>query len=1071
MARSIFDALLKEPERMGARTQSIKPQGTLANPGSASPLGPTLSMKTGAFLHPLLQAAKDKFPKDNPRGRWLGEMLLGDSPQRTGRVAEGIPDQYFHYNRGSRSNVSPQIMDLAAALPIASTLKLAKAAAVPAAMATGAGLLGRAVKGKNFAPTSTDDIGAALLGQSLQTTGDLNKAMVGGDAGAAALARIGNTAPQQAMELAEQMESAGRSRDEIWAATADLGYPVFRGPDGKLKFEIDDSAMAWDDDQYKRFRRMREGSEMPLKDAMTHPELYDAYPEMRDTTLFRGKSQEEGGSAAPYGYEYIRANTGFQGPQADKPDMLSVLGHESQHLIQGGADNFARGGDIRLADVPGRSDTVAMKEQLENQVNAAIESNNLQGMNYGDARNMVIETIPELKSARQRIRDTEAIEHLSAYGQYRALAGETEARAVQKRMDMTPEERAAKPFYADFDVPEADQIVRRYGDGPSAMVSYDDPADKFMEQINEARNKGQSIFVRWSPTSERDLEPGRVSRDFVSGDTHAGLSGIEITPDMDDETIARRISEYGFGRMQSPDSVPRIYYGEKVGTDSDGYQSFIPSGLALEADKDVISSLDRGYAKKKTLSEEIARNRNSLARLTERGDENSIGYDIVRESLEKNEKELSKVLKRNDEVIAEPSVDEFVGKLLDEGTSQTGIEAGGAVSARTAPTNSSSGESTDLNKTLASKEMYIPFGNKQVNVIQNPTAQEYADFRQTVKAELIEKYGDNGASGPVTRKTMDANGNTWVWSADDAVHGDMEPEISKITGREVNQNVDMLTAKANALSDETMPTASVDEFIGGLLDDELPLDEASRMQRAEDMGFDTNMYHATFSDFEQFEPWHKGASDNETSKMGYWFADRPEGTEGFTSRISDNYSSQIDPSTGDYKRWDDGELKKFRDDDELAAVMPIKSRAKKPLVFESDKGRDAYEKFMDWRDEWADYGDARSMKKHKWGDRMIALNIKDTNNAANEWLKSNGYDSIQIKNTVYDAPKGETITQYMIPYGQENLLRSKFAKFDPAKKDSANILAGAAGAGVLSGLYEPDALQDDEKMRRALLRN
>ena len=167
MARSMFDALTDEEKR-----------GTLANPGSASPLGSTLSMKTGAFLHPLLQAAKDKFPKDNPRGRWLGEMLLGDSPQRTGRVAEGQPDQYFHFNRGSGSNVSPEIVDLAGALPIASTLKLAKAAAVPAAMATSAGLLGRAVKGKNFAPTSTDDIGAALLGQRLQHTGALNDAMV-----------------------------------------------------------------------------------------------------------------------------------------------------------------------------------------------------------------------------------------------------------------------------------------------------------------------------------------------------------------------------------------------------------------------------------------------------------------------------------------------------------------------------------------------------------------------------------------------------------------------------------------------------------------------------------------------------------------------------------------------------------------------------------------------------------------------------------------------------------------------------------------------------------------------------
>ena len=49
----------------------------------------------------------------------------------------------------------------------------------------------------------------------------------------------------------------------------------------------------------------------------------------------------------------------------------------------------------------------------------------------------------------------------------------------------------------------------------------------------------------------------------------------------------------------------------------------------------------------KTLSKQIARNRSSLARLAARGDENSIGYNIVREFLEKKEKELSKIQKCN----------------------------------------------------------------------------------------------------------------------------------------------------------------------------------------------------------------------------------------------------------------------------------------------------------------------------------------------------------------------------------------------------------------------------------------
>lgn len=75
-------------------------------------------------------------------------------------------------------------MDLAAALPIGSAATLAKAAvpvvkaaAVPTAMVTSAAALNR-LKAPGYAATSTDDIGAALLGQSLQRQGALDDAMV-----------------------------------------------------------------------------------------------------------------------------------------------------------------------------------------------------------------------------------------------------------------------------------------------------------------------------------------------------------------------------------------------------------------------------------------------------------------------------------------------------------------------------------------------------------------------------------------------------------------------------------------------------------------------------------------------------------------------------------------------------------------------------------------------------------------------------------------------------------------------------------------------------------------------------
>jgi hypothetical protein len=43
---------------------------------------------------------------------------------------------------------------------------------------------------------------------------------------------------------------------------------------------------------------------------------------------------------------------------------------------------------------------------------------------------------------------------------YQRLAGEVEARTTEKRMDMTPEQRAARPPWLDYDVPEAQMIIK-----------------------------------------------------------------------------------------------------------------------------------------------------------------------------------------------------------------------------------------------------------------------------------------------------------------------------------------------------------------------------------------------------------------------------------------------------------------------------------------------------------------------------------------------------------------------------------------------------------------------------------
>ena len=56
---------------------------------------------------------------------------------------------------------------------------------------------------------------------------------------------------------------------------------------------------------------------------------------------------------------------------------------------------------------------------------------------------------------------------------YRSLAGEVEARNVQARMDMTPDERRARPPWETQDVPDDMQIIRGRSDGPQMSVPMD----------------------------------------------------------------------------------------------------------------------------------------------------------------------------------------------------------------------------------------------------------------------------------------------------------------------------------------------------------------------------------------------------------------------------------------------------------------------------------------------------------------------------------------------------------------------------------------------------------------------
>ena len=150
MARSIFDALLKEPERMGARTQSRNTLG---------------------INHPLSESS--------PVARIPISMMPGGGPV-SGYTQEDLATLALPKETTLFSPFGYDITDkdLAKVGLATDSLDLIPGAAILGGMATGAGALGRALKVPGDAATSMDDIGAALLGQSLQRQGALDDAMV-----------------------------------------------------------------------------------------------------------------------------------------------------------------------------------------------------------------------------------------------------------------------------------------------------------------------------------------------------------------------------------------------------------------------------------------------------------------------------------------------------------------------------------------------------------------------------------------------------------------------------------------------------------------------------------------------------------------------------------------------------------------------------------------------------------------------------------------------------------------------------------------------------------------------------
>jgi hypothetical protein len=229
----------------------------------------------------------------------------------------------------------------------------------------------------------------------------------------------------EANARAVQMEKAGATPQTIWQETGN-----YKAPDAAWRQEISDSAAkAFYTNESKTGNKI-EGVERGLE----HKKLFKDYPELKELPNVSTYAPYRQGAFNKIGsLEYITT----EGPNLK--DIKSASLHELQHAIQQ-KENFARGGNPELV----------VKE-----ANAAAEAiaKKLNELPYDSKEHQ--DLYQEFVKARKNITQEEA------YEMYRRLAGEAEARATQKRMNLTDTQRRARFPERSYDVPISELIVRR----------------------------------------------------------------------------------------------------------------------------------------------------------------------------------------------------------------------------------------------------------------------------------------------------------------------------------------------------------------------------------------------------------------------------------------------------------------------------------------------------------------------------------------------------------------------------------------------------------------------------------
>ena len=302
------------------------------------------------------------------------------------------------------------------------------------------------------------------------------------------------------LAIAREMEQAVKDVKSIRRAT---GWE--KGVDGKWRYEVPDSELS---ENYREAET--------LEQAVNDPELFKAYPELKEIKIGALSAEEEENSGS-FWKEGVDGKPTIYAGGVDKVNLKSVLAHEIQHAIQE-IEGFAQGGNTSVESLI--THIVAERRKLNRELYELSTTGKYNTEEYANKKKRRDELIQQEWEIENPNTDV-------SLQMYRRLAGEVESRNVQTRMNMTPEERLNTLLSETEDVSREDQIVLMDGLGVSNLESNSNEHADFISQL-EGSAKFNSPVHLFTPEKAGRFFDGRAGDEILDQIKAGGWAGFTL---------------------------------------------------------------------------------------------------------------------------------------------------------------------------------------------------------------------------------------------------------------------------------------------------------------------------------------------------------------------------------------------------------------------------------------------------------------------------------------------------------------------------------------------------------------